>query len=292
MPTGRWYCGKKNSMTHTSNEPLHTAALIPLLDDMLIAFLQQLQPEAWLLPTIAGQWRVKDVAAHLLDGNIRGLSSSRDHHFAGAPSTNSFADITQFINQHNRTWVQATQHISSKLLIAMLQFTNRQFAEHLASLPPHHNAIFGVAWAGQSQSPNWLHIAREYTEKYIHQQQIRLALGNNDLLTPQFFDPFAHTSMYALPYTMRHTAAPENSIVEIAITAPCPGIWQIRFSNNAWQLIVPQAVPVHARLTLPPHIAWQLFSKGMSAEQALPHSTIAGDASFAMQALQMVAVMA
>ena len=60
--------------------PIPTVHLFPIIDQKLIELLQSLTPEDWERPTIAKKWRVKDIAAHLLDGNIRTLSLSRDKH--------------------------------------------------------------------------------------------------------------------------------------------------------------------------------------------------------------------
>jgi hypothetical protein len=34
-----------------------------------------------------------------------------------------------------------------------------------------------VAWAGEAESKNWFHVARDYSEKWHHQQQIREAVS-------------------------------------------------------------------------------------------------------------------
>ena len=54
--------------------PIKTTHLFPILDQLLIDLLQSLTKAEWHYPTIAKQWLVKDIAAHLLDGNIRMLS--------------------------------------------------------------------------------------------------------------------------------------------------------------------------------------------------------------------------
>ncbi|HTG55299.1 MAG TPA: maleylpyruvate isomerase N-terminal domain-containing protein, partial [Niabella sp.] len=53
-----------------------TLELFPILDGMLIGLLESLTEAEWNAPTIARLWKVKDVASHLLDGNLRGLSIS------------------------------------------------------------------------------------------------------------------------------------------------------------------------------------------------------------------------
>ena len=58
--------------------PIDTVSLFPLLDQELIALLRSLKRDDWYRPTLARLWTVKDIAAHLLDGNMRTLSLARD----------------------------------------------------------------------------------------------------------------------------------------------------------------------------------------------------------------------
>src|SRR5690242_7833268 len=60
--------------------PLATAPLFPRLHADLLALLRSLEPADWERPTVAGAWRVRDVAAHLLDGELRTLAAHRDGH--------------------------------------------------------------------------------------------------------------------------------------------------------------------------------------------------------------------
>lgn len=77
---------------------IKTLELFPILDNMLIELLESLTEEEWNAPTVARLWKVKDVASHLLDGNLRGLSISRDHYF-GEPANhiNSYQDLVSFL---------------------------------------------------------------------------------------------------------------------------------------------------------------------------------------------------
>ena len=45
--------------------------LLPMLDERLIELLERLSLKDWEKQTIAPKWKVKDVAVHLLDGNLR-----------------------------------------------------------------------------------------------------------------------------------------------------------------------------------------------------------------------------
>jgi hypothetical protein len=46
-----------------------------------------------------------------------------------------------------------------------------------------------VSWAGPDTSPAWLDIARDYTEFWVHQQQIRDAVDRPGADRPQLLHP-------------------------------------------------------------------------------------------------------
>lgn len=269
------------------NPPIRVAHLFAPLDDALIDLLTGLEPDAWSLPTIARLWTVKDIAAHLLDGNIRGLSTSRDHFFGLAPKDEPLLD---FLNRINAEWVLAMKRCSPALLVELLRHTGQHLSAHYASLDPDAPAIFPVAWAGESVSLNWMHLAREYTEKFLHQQQIRQASSQPSLVNSPFFSPFIQTFMQALPYTFRHTHAAENSIVSVCVTGNTGGEWGIRRQNEQWSFT--NSGSADARVIIDPETAWQLFSKGITPNEATARVTIEGNERLALQVLQMVSVMA
>lgn len=275
------------------NLPIQTLPLFPLLDKLLIDLLKSLNDDEWNLPTIAKLWSVKDIASHLLDGNLRGLSYSRDNYFGEKPPViNSYSDLVSFINQQNLTWTNASKRISPPVLIELLTITGQQYHEHLTTLKPFDKALFAVAWAGQETSENWFHVAREYTEKFIHQQQIRDALGKQALFTKELFYPFIDTFMYALPFTYQHTEAEEGTTIQIKILTEIGGEWNVMKKKTAWQLTKNVEQTPISTVCISPDIAWRLFSKGISPQQTYDKVEILGDKSFGQIALQMVSVMA
>jgi len=86
------------------NIPIQTLHLFSRLDKMLIELLSSLTDVEWNAQTVAKLWKVKDVASHLLDGNLRGLSISR-HGFFGekADNINSYQDLVAFIVYSDRS---------------------------------------------------------------------------------------------------------------------------------------------------------------------------------------------
>ena len=67
------------------NVPIQTRHLFAVLDHELLKLLHTLSDKEWSTPTVAKRWTVKDVAAHLLDGNLRVISMLRDNYFGDPP---------------------------------------------------------------------------------------------------------------------------------------------------------------------------------------------------------------
>lgn len=280
-------------MLSSTYPPLNTLPLIPKLDALLIDLLQSLSPEEWQAPTVAKLWTVKDVAAHLLDTTLRNISTSRDGFFGEkAENIHSYADLVAFLNNLNMSWTNTAKRISPQLLITLLQQYCKEYDAHLQTLDPFAPAIFSVAWAGQETSPNWFHIAREYTEKFLHQQQIRDAVGKQALFTKELFGPFIDTFMYALPHTYRNVDAAIGTTVQVIITTDIGGEWIICKQAQGWQFVSSISTEPNGSLSIDPNTAWKLFSKSMQPADALPFVELAGDKTLAANALQMVSVMA
>ena len=272
---------------------IETKHLFTILDDKLIELLSSLTAEEWNRPTIAKLWTVKDIVAHLLDTNIRGISILRDGYLNVPPSNiQSYQELINYLNTLNADWVNAMKRASPQALIALHQSTSKDYIAAVTALPPFEKAVFGVAWAGEEESYNWFHVAREYTEKFIHQQQIRKAVGKEGILTKELFYPFIDTFMQGMPYTFSNTVAAEGTVVKITVTTEIGGHWFVERTNNAWQLTASSNNPIAAHVSIDPDTAWKLFSKGITPQQAYTQTTIVGNETLAKTALGLVAVMA
>ncbi|MGC4103188.1 maleylpyruvate isomerase N-terminal domain-containing protein [Ferruginibacter sp.] len=273
--------------------PLQTLHLFPVLHHELIKLLRSLTAEEWERSTIAKLWTVKDIASHLLDGNLRVLSFLRDGYFGETPPViNSYEDLVQWLNHLNMSWTNATKRLSPQVITELMEITGREYIVQLEKLDPFEPAIFAVSWAGEKESKNWFHIAREYTEKFIHQQQIRDAVNKPALLTKELFYPFIATFMYGLPHTYRRTEATVGTVVQVNVATEIGGQWFIERTTSGWQLTVHPAATASSIVTLTPETAWKLFSKGISPAIALRDVVIEGDKKLGAIALQMVSVMA
>jgi uncharacterized protein (TIGR03083 family) len=273
--------------------PIHTIFLFPALDRKLIELLRSLSPEEWNRPTRAKLWTVKDIATHLLDGNLRALSMSRDGYLGEKPEgIGSYQDLVTYLNQLNADWIKATKRLSPQVLIDLLETTGQQAYAHLKNLEPFSQAIFSVGWAGEEASPNWFHIAREYSEKWHHQQQIREAVKQPNIMNRDLYHPVLETFMRALPHTYRDIEAPADSRIKITITGDAGGSWGLKRADSNWIIIPPLDFSNLTEVTIPQDIAWKLFTKGLTNEEITRSVTIEGERSLGDPILSMVAVMA
>lgn len=274
-------------------QPIEVLHLFPKLDSKLLEVLRSLSPEEWQKTTIARKWNVKDVAAHLLDGNLRSLSMMRDNYWANKPeNVTTYGELVIFLNEMNAEWIAASKRLSPAILIELLEKTGKQYTEFLTTLDPWADAPFSVAWAGEEISKNWFHIAREYTEKWIHQQQIRDAVNKPGIMMKELFYPFINTFMCALPQTYKYVEVPTGTSVEVLVNTDMGGVWHINKTDEGWVLRHFTRLEPNAHIEIDPDTAWRLFSKGISPEEALEKVAIRGDERLAKTALGMVSVMA
>ena len=279
-------------MSARQNIPIDTLHLFPLLDRKLFELLHSLTPEEWQMQTIARQWVVKDVVAHLLDTNIRILSILRDNHYGEQPDIQSYQDLVDFLNRLNADWVKAMKRVSPAMLILLHEATGPLYCDYYASLDPFGKAGFPVDWAGEAESRNWMQIARDYTEKWLHQQQIRDAVNKPGLLTREFYYPFISVFMMALPYTYRNTTAANGTIIKLTITTDIGGCWFLVRDDDTWKLQNDVTDEATAGVSIEPDIAWRLFSKSLRPEAIKSGVVISGDQVLGQTALTMVSVMA
>jgi uncharacterized protein (TIGR03083 family) len=284
--------------------PLLTAHLFPTLDARLIGLLRSLAPDEWELQTIAPGWNVKDVAAHLLDTQLRKLSFGRDG-YTPPPAIASDRDLVSFIDRLNAEGVTVYRRLSPAVLTAWMEQTSREAASYYASLDPFASARFGVSWAGESVSPNWFDVARELTERWHHQQQIRLALGEpadveqhpsahaarrlRAIMTPELYHPVLDCFMRALPFHYRSMSSPPGTAIRIHVSGDCGGDWHLD-RGDGWLLASEPVGTIVATVAIPQDIAWRIFTKGIAREDAREHVRSTGDAVLGQHVLNMLAI--
>jgi uncharacterized protein (TIGR03083 family) len=273
--------------------PVFLVDLFPGLHAELMTLLRGLRPEDWSRPTACALWTVKDITAHLLDSGLRRLSVGRDG-LDAAPDTpiSSHADLVGYLNRLNAQWTAAARRLSPRVLIELLDFTSGPLHAFFRSLDPHGPALFEVAWAGESASENWFDIGREYTERWLHQQQIREAVGAPGLTSRRWLHPTLDIFVRALPFSYHRVAAPAGRSVRVVIEGEAGGVWTLVRSAEGWRLFAGGEAGPAATVSLDQGAAWKLFSKGLDRESARRSIRIEGDPNLGQPLLDALAVMA
>jgi hypothetical protein len=265
--------------------------LFPELRGHLLELLERLEPAEWELPTAARLWNVKDIALHLLGGDMGILSRKRDGFRPGGVVIHGWEDLVPFINQLNHTWLQATRRLSTRLVCDLLAFTGPQVEAYFASLDPFAMGE-EVSWAGSGAAPVWLDIAREYTERWHHQQQIRDATSQPGLYQPRLFAPVLEAFVRALPRTFRDLSAPEGTMVQLDLTGPAGGTWHVCKRAAEWELRAGAAESPVAAVSVAAEDAWKIFTRGVTEREALQRSRIRGDQVLGAKLLKTISVIA
>ena len=270
--------------------PIHAAHLFPALDAALVQLLKSLGRDEWRAPTIVPGWNVHQVTAHLLDTALRRLSMCRDEWRLPLPPPTSERQVVELINALNAQGVVVYGALSPEVLIALTEVVTPQLASYLASLDPLAPAAFAVSWAGESESQNWFDIARELTERWHHQQQIRLATNRPGLMTPVLYGPVLETFMRVLPHTYRHVEAPDGSLCDVVVPGECGGHWRIMRRADRWVAVASTDAPPLSKVIVPPDLAWRLLTKGATRDEALARVVVHGDQRLGQVFLDALAI--
>lgn len=281
---------KKMEETPKPLGPILTAHLFPRIEGLLIELLRALSPNDWEEQTISPKWRVKDVVAHLLDTQLRKLSFARDGWASNAEGIGSPADLIALINRLNEEGVTFYRRFSPAVLISLMATASRESADYHQSLDPFAPAKFAVSWAGEETSPNWFDTARELTERWHHQQQIRLAVNRPGIMTPELYHPVLDCFMRGLPHAYRDRPAPSGTRLQFEVAGECGGTWYLYRDGPSWRLVEGPPGQPFSHVTIPQEIAWRIFTKGIERTAAAAQIQVAGDRELGLHLLEMRAI--
>jgi uncharacterized protein (TIGR03083 family) len=262
----------------TGMPPIHTVALFPALYAELIALLRGLSEGDWMRQTLAPAWRVRDVVGHLLDVDLRGLAG-RDSHVppTGRPSAATFAAVLRIINEANASGVAYSQRLSPRVMTDLLAVTAQWVSTFVASLPAHETAAVSVLWADEDRSENWMHIGREYTERWHHQMQIRDAVGAEHLLQRQWFHPVLDLSVRAFRRAYKNVEAPPGTTVVFEVDAEPDYQWSVVREASAWVVVRGRASGAAASVRMDAATAWKLLFNALHKDDAESRMAISGE---------------
>ncbi len=271
-------------------EPVVVIDLFPETLDHLTKLLSSLTEPEWNAATICAGWSVKDVALHLLGVEIGNISFRRDLHRLGR-SISSWDELVKKINSWNQEWVAVSRRISTPLLIELIAFLGQRANDYFCSLDPFEMGG-PISWAGPEPKPIWLDIAREYTERWHHQQHIRDAINKPGLQDPKYLGPVLQTFSWALPYSYRHVSEPDGNSITLSITGEAGGQWTLLHEKGGWGFYLGTTMHPDAEITMDEDTAWRFFTRGIGEDRARKLINITGKINLAEPIFEMVSIIA
>ncbi|MEC3979931.1 maleylpyruvate isomerase family mycothiol-dependent enzyme [Amycolatopsis sp. H20-H5] len=266
--------------------------VLPLLageEQALIEVLGGLGAEQWAAPTACAGWTVHDLAAHILGDKLGLLSRDRDGYRTTEPRPGEA--FGAFLDRINAEWVLACRRLSPEVLFAMLVDSTSQVPQLWGRLDLDDLGE-PVTWAGPEPAPSWLAAAREYTEYWVHQQQLRAAVGAPPLDTPTWRAPVIDTFMRALPFTLREVSARVGRQVSYTVTGSSGGRWTAVSSPDGWLLdrATPTSRAPLASVATDADTFWRLCTRNVRIDDVRDRVSLKGDEAVGETVLRMVSI--
>lgn len=274
---------------------IETLHLFPELNRNLINLLQDFEIDEWTQQSPIKGRTVKDIASHILDGSLRRISIQRDNFSdtSNKVDIKSYSDLIDLIQELNTDWIFATRRLSPKILVDLIEYSENQLYNFFKSLLPYDKALFPVAWAGEFESENWFDIAREYTEKWHHQMQIRLATNRPLLMDKKHIEPLYDTFMLGLPNLYKDfTNYPIGETLKITLTGKLNKTWFLEKQATKWFILEETENIVNTEILFPEQEAWKIFTNtDRDKEEYKNKIQISGDKKIGYKLLDLVTVM-
>ncbi len=274
-------------------EIIDTRRLFRRNTEELIGLLEAISREQWSGSTCYPNWKVRDIAAHLLQTGLGRLSKQRDGFPSSAPLPPlSFLELLSIIENGNNHWEEMFAYKSPEVITSLLKNSEYELSAFIESLPLLETAPFSVSWAGEMVSLNWFDTAREWTERWHHHQQIREAVGASPFTRREFLFPVIDTLIRAVPWWYEAQLAAEGTEIQIHITGEAGGKWSLVRNNGKWKLYsgVSDNTPA-ATVELSDDTAWRFLTRTIYSNEAEQKMTFSGNMNLAKHFLAVKAIM-
>jgi uncharacterized protein (TIGR03083 family) len=247
----------------------------------LFELLSQFDAADWTSVTAAAPWTVHDVVAHLLGDDVLRLSRSRDAHWL-APELGLPASL----HRANAQWVAAFQSVSPQVLVDLLHVSSQEIAGYWDSVNLDEIGE-AVSWSGPGPAPVWFDCARDFSEDWVHQAQIREATGRppwgRDDVRAQLID----TVIRAIPHTLnRHALSGESLRVDVVDLGRS---WSWQREADGWSY-APYQQSADAVVRIDSDTLWHVAVRMIQPVDAVKHARIEGDTPLARAALHLLSI--
>lgn len=256
----------RSFMAIPTMQPFDYKSLFEVENDRLLTLLRSLTPSDWSRSTLCPGWDVHGFALHLLGGSFSVISWLLDE-FRGTPAPNDSDEevFIEWLDDLQATWVTPARRLSPRLLIELLEWSAKGFAEAMDAQDPSAIAAH-VSWASAEPVPVWVDHARELTEKWIHRQQILQALVQPSGLGPDLAGPVLEALRWAYPYRLGEHRRETGAFVQIDIVDEQLGRqWRLVSNGVSWEFEGASPTIKLASMSLSGEQAWRLLTNNYDA---------------------------
>jgi hypothetical protein len=85
-------------------------------------------------------------------------------------------------------------------------------------------------------------------------------------------------------------AVKSGFLAQFDVSGECGGSWYLFRDGGAWTLIASPAGEKISEVTIPQEIAWRIFTKGISFDEARAQVQVTGDDVVGIQILKMISI--
>jgi uncharacterized protein (TIGR03083 family) len=211
-------------------EAIDARPLMRAVRARLDALVADLDDADWRRATVCPGWDVADLVAHLVGDDLGRLS--RTHDGAAGPPRRPGEDLPAYLDRINEEWVVAFRRLSPAVLVSLLGAGGGEVLALWDDAIERDDLVGAVSWAGLEVGVGWMDHARDTTEYWIHEQQLREAVGRPHVDADEVaavVDVLAR----GLPHALEALEAPEGAHVEVR--ADDLGLaWRVERRDGRW----------------------------------------------------------
>jgi hypothetical protein len=224
---------------------------------------------------------------HVLGDDLSLLSRQRDASLDGLTLyalDHPGATFRALLDGFNEQWVTAATFLSIDLVLELLRLVGEWSDSFYREVGLETIAREPVGlFASSEPSPYWQVIAREYDERFIHQSQVRRAVGAPELGGDLVTWAARVTAHLFGAWLVEHPAAAGT---RIGFEVEGAGAWTVARDDDRWQT-VEGGGDADARVTVPRAAAVPALSRGLSLDELWDQLVVTGDVELARGALDV-----
>lgn len=266
-------------------KPEDVRALLSDERGALLRFLRTLGPSEWLAATAVPGWTVKDLALHVLDDDLGWLSRGRDGDSSGRLTVDDHAAFVDALAAKNQRWVDGAAGLSLPVVCGLLEWAGREMDGYYATMDLASEGR--VAWASDGPVPVWFDVAQDLTERWVHQMQMREAVGRVEDYRDAYLPTVLRTFVWALPHQYDANVA-RKTTGEVDLSSG--GSWHLTGAEGGpWELSPGPAADHDARVWFSDDAGWRWLTGARVPEDG---TTSQGDVALVEPLLRVRGILA